>query len=248
MKMGLWKDAIRKYRHERCPDGYGVLYRFRRKTGSRKAYIGISGDFPQRYKAHVYGRCDSTRAESIIHKAIQKYGIDDFDVEILDYLPIEELLDAEREEIALQNTIAPNGYNLDEGGSRARPTEETKQKRSDAMKRTIESMPAEKIESWRSKARAARSNPEEKAIHSEHKTNWWKTVDKEKRSMAVERATESRNAGHVKRLEALRASALPYEPIRGKRICGQLYIRQDGKVARANPKLILVIVHPRLQK
>lgn len=248
MQMELWEEAIHKYRHERCPDGYGVLYRFKRRTGSRKAYIGISGDFPQRYKAHVYGRHHSTREESLIHRAIKKYGINDFDVEIFDYLPDEELSNAEREEIALQNTIAPNGYNLDEGGTRARPTEDTKQKRSDSMKRTIESMPAEKIESWRSKMKDARSNPEEKAIHSEHKSIWWKTVDKAKRTLVVERATETRNAGHVQRLEALRKRALPFEPIRSKRIHGQLYIRHDGKVARANPKLILVAVHPRLQK
>ena len=246
--MGLREEVVSKYRHERCPDGYGVLYRFKRRSGSRKAYIGISGNFPKRFVAHVNGRYDGSRDESVIHKAIRKHGIDDFEVDILDYLPEEELLDAEYEAIALQKTISPNGYNLDEGGSRARPTEETKKKRSDAMKTTIRSMPTEKVEAWRAKARDARSRPEEKAIHSKHKSDWWETVDEATRSLAVERAKEVRNAGHEKRLEALRSRALPYEPIRSKRIKGQLYIRKDGKVARANPRLILCVVHPRLQK
>jgi len=198
--------------------------------------------------AHVNGRRHHKRDESVIHKAIKKHGIDDFDVDILDYLPEEELLDAEYEAIAVQKTISPNGYNLEEGGSRARPTDETKQKRSKAMKRTIQSMSTEKIESWRENSRQARSNPEKKAISATRKSEWWKDIDEETRSLTIERAKDVRNAGHVKRLEELRKRALPFEPIRPKRICGQLYIREDGKVARANPKLILIPVHPRLQK
>lgn len=245
--MESWQEAASKYRHERCPDGYGVLYRFKRRTGSKKAYIGITGDFPRRWKAHVYGRCDRNRSESLIYRAIQKYGIDDFDVDILDFLPDEVLLDAEQDEISFQETLAPNGYNLEEGGSRARPTKETRQKRSDAMRATIQSMSPEKIEAWRARSRDARANPEQRAQHEEYKRRWWETVDAATRSRTVERATETRNAGHVKRLEAMRKRALPYEPVRAKRIHKQLYFRPDGKVARANPKLILIVVHPRLQ-
>ena len=120
--MGVSEEAIRKYRHERCPNGYGVLYRFKRRTGSRKAYIGITGNFPRRFLNHVKGHDARKRGGSLIHRAIQKHGIDNFDVDILDYLPDKELLDAEHEEVAVQNTISPNGYNLIEGGSRARPT------------------------------------------------------------------------------------------------------------------------------
>ena len=245
--MERWKEVLSKYRHERCPDGYGVLYRFKRKTGSRKAYIGISGDFPKRFKAHVYGKCDRNRSESAIHNAINKYGIDGFDVDILDFLPDEELSRAEYEEIAFQKTMAPGGYNLEEGGSRAHATEDTRRKRSEAMKRTIASKSAAEIGAWRAKGSLARSSQEFKNVMRNHKSFWWKTVDQATRDELVERATASRNAGHAKRLQALRMSALPYEPIRAKRVHGQLYIRQDGKVARANPKLILIVVHPRLQ-
>jgi len=218
----------------RCPEGYGVLYRLKLKIGSLKAYIGITGDFPQRLRAHVNGRHDASRRESVIHNAIKKYGIDAFDVEILDYLPEEELPDAEFEAIAFQKTIAPLGYNLDEGGSRARPTQETNIKKSVSMTNAIKNKSPEELAEWRANQRIAQSKPEMKAIHSESMTNWWKNADEQTRSLAVERSKETRDAQLVSRLDEARARALPFEPKASKRIPGQLYIRYDGKIGRAN--------------
>lgn len=246
--MDLKGEAIGKYWSEPCPDGYGVLYRFKLKTGSRKAYIGITGDFPRRFVAHVKGRQWKKREESVIHKAIQKHGIDNFDVEILDYLPDDKLLAAEIDAIAMQGTLSPNGYNLEEGGSRARATQETKKKRSDAMKKVIQTKSTDEIMTWRANSKKSRSSPTFKFDAATRMRERWSNFGSATQSEIIERARESRNAGHLKRLEELRKQALPFEPVRSRRIHGQLYLRPDGKVARANINLKIVAIHARLQK
>jgi len=67
-----------------------------------------------------------------LYNAIRKYGWDQFDVEILHEFPKEgdwkERLDQlETYEIALRNTLAPNGYNYETGGNKNKVLhEETK--------------------------------------------------------------------------------------------------------------------------
>ena len=238
------KVALDKYRHERCPEGRGVLYRFKRKTGSLKAYIGITGDFPQRLRAHVNGRHDASRSESVIHSAIKKYGIDAFDIEILDYLPEEELPNEEVEAIAFQKTVAPLGYNLNEGGDRARPCKQTLVKKSVSMTKAIKDKSPEELAEWRANMGIAQSKPETKAVHSKSMTNWWKNVDEQTRSLAVERSKATRDTQLVSRLDEARARALPFELNPAKRIKGQLYIRYDGKIGCANAQGKLPLICP----
>lgn len=55
-----------------------------------------------------------------IHNAIRKYGWDNFKVEkIIVNVPEEDLNNLERAYIAVENTKAPNGYNLTDGGEGA---------------------------------------------------------------------------------------------------------------------------------
>ena len=219
------------------------MYRFKRKTGSLKAYIGITGDFPKRFCAHVNGRHDASRNESAIHNAIKKYGIDAFDVEILDYLPEEELPKEEVEAIAFQKTLAPFGYNLDEGGDRARPSKETRIKKSGSMKRAIASKSPEEIAEWRAKSAAVQADPKRRKRQSIAKTKWWKTADAASIAQFVQRKREANLAQSRDALATFRSLALPYEPDRSKRVHGQLHVRLDGKIGRAslNGKLHLVL-------
>lgn len=245
--MDEWKATLVKYRHERCPEGHGVLYRFKRKTGSLKAYIGITGDFPERFRAHVNGRHDASRDESAIHNAIKKYGIDAFDVEILDYLPEEELPKEEVEAIAFQKTLAPLGYNLDEGGDRARPSKETLIKKSASMKRVIASKSPQEIAEWRAKNAAAQTDPKRRKQQSISKTNWWKTASKAQRDGCSEQHRKTVLAATKEKLDKMRARVLPFEPKASKRITGQLYIRWDGKIGRACAQGKLTLACPSQQ-
>jgi len=108
----------------------GFIYKLTLKKESRKAYIGQTiRDIHKRLEEHQYasGRCRA------ISRAIQKYGWDNFDKEWYE-VPDEELNFYEEMLVALLGTLAPGGYNLMEGGgSKGRPSEETKKKMSEAQ-------------------------------------------------------------------------------------------------------------------
>ena len=69
-------------------------------------------------------------------QAIEKYGSENFEVEIIQYPNIsrEALCEVEKLKIKQLNTIAPNGYNLTTGGQGWIPTEAINQKRSKSLK------------------------------------------------------------------------------------------------------------------
>ena len=80
---------------------------------NNKIYIGITNNYQKRWSNHRCCNCKS----SLLAKAIQKYGVDNFKFEILySNLSIEEASEKEIELIANLNTLAPNGYNLAKGG------------------------------------------------------------------------------------------------------------------------------------
>jgi group I intron endonuclease len=77
---------------------------------SGKNYVGIAHDLPRRLREH------KARGHAL-HAAISKYGIENFATYVLHEVDSwEEAARLEREEIAARDTIAPNGYNLTEGG------------------------------------------------------------------------------------------------------------------------------------
>lgn len=90
-----------------------------------KEYIGKTMNMKERMAYHSSGK------RLTIHLAIRKYGIENFQV-YCEYFPEkseDELFLMEKSMIAQYNTIAPNGYNISEGGrgiSGYRHTEETK--------------------------------------------------------------------------------------------------------------------------
>lgn len=76
-----------------------------------KAYIGQSLDASQRFKSHCKGDYDN----SLIDKAIQKYGKEHFWFEILES-QIENYNEREKYWIKYYNSVKPFGYNILEGG------------------------------------------------------------------------------------------------------------------------------------
>lgn len=86
-------------------------YRITNKINNKK-YIGITNNFENRIRQHQRQKTDS-----LIHRAIVKYGEDNFIYEIIaSGLSIEEAEQLEIETIAKEKTLSPVGYNLAKGG------------------------------------------------------------------------------------------------------------------------------------
>lgn len=89
-----------------------IIYRITNKING-KPYIGqTTRTLEERIYEHRH--CKTTT----LGKAIQKYGWENFTVEILEVCEtLEQLNEREKFWIAKYNSIAPNGYNLTEGGN-----------------------------------------------------------------------------------------------------------------------------------
>lgn len=89
------------------------IYCFTNRLNNKK-YIGQSIDLNRRIKEHWSHH--GIKHNSAIDLALEKYGHDIFTVEILEFCSREELNNKESYWIKTLNTIAPNGYNLTNGG------------------------------------------------------------------------------------------------------------------------------------
>lgn len=81
------------------------IYKITNKVNG-KIYIGQSVDIERRFREH------KRRNEQQIDMAIQKYGIENFDLEIVEECSIEDLNAREEYWTLEYNSIVPNGYNL----------------------------------------------------------------------------------------------------------------------------------------
>lgn len=94
-----------------------VVYKIINKVNN-KVYIGCTINFDYRIKRHFSGKyCGSY----LLFRAINKYGKDSFEIEILEkYSDSESMQLGEIEYIKLNNSIIPNGYNIHLGGKGGR--------------------------------------------------------------------------------------------------------------------------------
>ncbi|MBD3878755.1 MAG: GIY-YIG nuclease family protein [Quinella sp. 1Q5] len=87
----------------------GVIYKIT-NTLNGKPYVGKTKRSTEvRFKEHV-------KEKTYIGKAMRKYGIESFTVEVLEECPVEKLNEREIFWIATLGSKAPNGYNLTDGG------------------------------------------------------------------------------------------------------------------------------------
>lgn len=85
------------------------LYRITNNI-NKKIYIGITNNYKKRWSNHGL-------EDTVISKAIKKYGKENFTFEVLfDNVPIEQIDKLEIEQIKLHNSLVPNGYNVSKGG------------------------------------------------------------------------------------------------------------------------------------
>lgn len=79
---------------------------------NKKIYVGQSIDIEERWKKHI-----SANDNFVIHKALHKYGKENFSFQIIEECPLEKLDERERYWINFYNSLLPNGYNMIPGGS-----------------------------------------------------------------------------------------------------------------------------------
>lgn len=87
-----------------------AIYKYENKI-NHKIYIGQTNDVNRRFKEHLSSKSFRT---SLIEKAIQKYGIDNFDFTVLEWT--ENYNEQEKYWIEFYNCYKPYGYNICEGG------------------------------------------------------------------------------------------------------------------------------------
>ena len=78
-----------------------------------KVYIGQAVDCKQRFKNHC--KPSSIKQNSLIDRAINKYGKEHFYYEVLE-TSVEDYNEREKYWIQLYNSLTPNGYNIQQGG------------------------------------------------------------------------------------------------------------------------------------
>jgi len=105
----------------------GFIYRFTSPSG--KSYIGQTvRQIEKRFEEHQRKSSECVAVSG----AIKKYGWENFEKEWYE-IPDDDLNFYEEMLIALLGTLSPDGYNLMEGGgSRGKPSEETKQRQREA--------------------------------------------------------------------------------------------------------------------
>jgi len=96
---------------------YGLIYKITNLL-NQKCYIGQTIQPIQKRIYHHFHPNKKAKTRSAIANAIQKYGESNFKVEILTYAESQVELDQlEINLIEINNSLAPNGYNLAGGGN-----------------------------------------------------------------------------------------------------------------------------------
>lgn len=88
------------------------IYKFTNKI-NKKAYIGQSVDIQRRYREHI----GLKPGNDVFHSALMKYGIENFNFEVIEECEIKELNEKEKYYIQYFNSLVPNGYNVSTGGA-----------------------------------------------------------------------------------------------------------------------------------
>jgi group I intron endonuclease len=116
---------------------YGYIYKIT-NTLNKKPYFGQTRQPPNR-RWYQHKHAAKNDGKMILYNAIRHYGVENFTFEVIcECKTLEELNAKEIEYIAMNNSLAPNGYNAGKGGDNYEKTPETRAKLSASNKgRTI---------------------------------------------------------------------------------------------------------------
>ena len=173
-----------------------------------------------------------------IRNAVQHYGKHSFEVVVLELCSAEQTVRDAREEaaIAKYETLAPKGYNLQDGGSTSSPTEASSEKHrrtcgtaewkvaQSARMKEIQNNPvvkATKIASYKKTA----LTPEFKEMKSKSQRKVWH------REEYRAKITAARDVSLAEKMKKLRGMAKPLPPVE-ERILGAYYIDPEGLLRR----------------
>lgn len=113
---------------------YNCIYMYINKVNGKR-YVGKTIDFNRRYKEHLEDN------KSLLERAINKYGIENFDIIILckDIKDKEELNELEKYYIQYYNTLANDGYgyNLAIGGNGGDVTSQWSEQRKEEFRQKM---------------------------------------------------------------------------------------------------------------
>jgi len=138
------------------------IYRITNLINGKK-YIGETAlkDPLKRWQSHLHAIREG-RGCPLLRKAVEKYGAENFKFEIVCECKYEERYEKEKELIASENSITPNGYNVLKGGAGGgfvgkKHSEETIAKMREATRKMMSEMSEEKRKEMYSKIKVARS-------------------------------------------------------------------------------------------
>ena len=116
----------------------GVIY-YLRNLVNGKGYVGQSTEHEHRWQVHIR-TASVIGVTTLLHRAIRKYGVENFSAEVVCTCAVEKLNARETFYIKKLSTFVdePNGggYNLTLGGDFPRPSKETIERRSASLRLT----------------------------------------------------------------------------------------------------------------
>lgn len=97
------------------------IYKITNKING-KVYVGQSIDIEERWKQHEYKafNINGNAYNSAIHQAFRKYGVENFEYQVIELCSVEELDAKEIYWIDKLDTLSPKGYNILPGGQKTR--------------------------------------------------------------------------------------------------------------------------------
>lgn len=171
----------------------GVVYAIRNLLNG-KCYIGQTKQkLTDRISKHLYAA--EKGSDQLIHKAVRKYGVDNFSMEVvMECGSIEELNACEKAMIEHYGSMVPLGYNLKSGGHNVRYSEESRLKMSAAhMGKKLSSEHKRKIGE---KCKGLQGPWKGKKMSNEHKNNISKGHKGKKHSDATKLKISKAKLGH----------------------------------------------------
>lgn len=228
--------GIQHYKHGGVPKGLCVIYAIVCiVTGM--AYIGQTYDRTRgvrgRFKRHMLKKSKCR----YISRALQRYGSVKFRCVVVNVCSAKKSTRnaAEVAAIARYNTLAPSGYNLQEGGSDSSPSavSNAKHKATCAAPEFKAKMAPVVVKSHSAEANAKRvksyketaATPEFKTKKSDIQSKLWKNQE------YVQNITDKRDISLREKLDVLRSQASPLPPVE-ERTLGAYYIDDKNQLRR----------------